>query len=177
MPQGTCLSSMTREDAGFSACRELPGRAGRKAGLWLLARLPGLQPAGLYAAPVTIWTVSPLTLHVACHGLLGGTCHPGRKKRGELPFLSLLPPSSCRRGLEATNGRKNKHSADDLRRQQCVPPPAILELATRPPPAQVRPHPNYEHLQRPCFQVDATEIPGGSRIPGECDCWKDALPP
>ncbi|MXQ98275.1 hypothetical protein E5288_WYG020306 [Bos mutus] len=46
------------------------------------------------------------------------------------------PVPISERGLEETNGRKNKHSADDLRRQQCVPPPAILELATRPPPAQ-----------------------------------------
>lgn len=133
-PQGACCSSMTREDARFSASRELPGRAGRKAGLWLLARRPGLQPAGWYAAPVTIWTVSPLTLHVACHRLLGGTRHPDRKKHGDLPFLSLLPASSRRRGLEETNGHKNKHSPDDFRRQQYVPPPAILELATRPPP-------------------------------------------
>ena len=128
---------MTREDARFSASRELPGRAGRKAGLWLLARRPGLQPAGWYAAPVTIWTVSPLTLHVACHRLLGGTRHPGRKKRGDLPFPSLLPASSRRRGLEETNGRKSKHSAGDPGRQQRAPPPAVLALAPGLLPAQV----------------------------------------
>lgn len=136
---------MTR-DARFSASRELPGRAGRKAGLWLLARRPGLQPAGWYAAPVTIWTSHP---HTSCRSVTGswGHFHPDRK-HGDLPFSRCFLPLHGDVDLRKQTSQE-QHSMDDFRRQQHVLLPHS-ELATRPPPCSgVTTHPNTNTCKDP----------------------------